>query len=62
MFGIAVIGKACSLFFFFCSWWFYVPPTEAKVPPSESKPEVNSKRDLCNGVNGGPVAIHYEDL
>ncbi|KAK6617800.1 hypothetical protein RUM43_014028 [Polyplax serrata] len=64
MLGIAVIGKACSLLFFFCSWWFYVPPIQdasdgKKVEPQGKVPAIGDTR---NGVNGGPVSIHYEDL
>lgn len=62
MFGIAVIGKACSLFFFFCSWWFYVPPSDVKMLPTEQKTEYNVKRgEISNGINGGTVNIHFEN-
>lgn len=26
MLGIALVGKLCSLLFFFLAWWFYRPP------------------------------------
>lgn len=26
MLGIALVGKLCSVLFFFLAWWFYRPP------------------------------------
>lgn len=38
MFGLAFIGKAASLLFFFLAWWCYVPPGSRRINP-EPEPE-----------------------
>ncbi|KAL0268937.1 UNVERIFIED_CONTAM: hypothetical protein PYX00_010711 [Menopon gallinae] len=60
MFGIAVIGKACSLLFFFCSWWFYVPPSETKQVQSVEKKVGSARENHCSGLNGGAVGARFE--
>lgn len=61
MFGIAVIGKACSLLFFFCSWWFYVPPSGGKTASSKRATRLKSKpQEIHNGVNGGTVNSRFQ--
>ncbi|XP_031786219.1 solute carrier organic anion transporter family member 4A1 isoform X3 [Nasonia vitripennis] len=38
MFGLAFVGKAASLLFFFLAWWCYVPPGGRRINP-EPEPE-----------------------
>lgn len=49
MMTIALIGKACSILFFFGAWWFYIPP---KTPETESN-LCDNKVDLSNGFVSG---------
>lgn len=55
MLALALVGKLCSLLFFFLAWWFY------RAPGSKSPNAVVPSVDLVvatekiNGINGNGV-------
>lgn len=55
MLALALVGKLCSLLFFFLAWWFY------KAPGSKSPNAIVPSVDLVvstekiNGINGNGV-------
>ena len=34
---LALIGKLCSVVFFFLSWFYYIPPKISDIPQKEDK-------------------------
>lgn len=35
MLALAIIGKACSILFFFGAWWCYIPPKQVENKDQE---------------------------
>ena len=46
MLALALVGKLCSVLFFFFAWWFYRPPT-AKNAVS---PAIDLTHEKTNGI------------
>lgn len=40
MWLLALIGKLCSVVFFFGAWWFYVPPSKDSTQVNKQDPEI----------------------
>ncbi|XP_041975302.1 solute carrier organic anion transporter family member 4A1 isoform X2 [Aricia agestis] len=58
MLAIALVGKLCSVLFFFLAWWCYRPPNNNAVAPAlvlhdkTNITTVNTVSAAVNGVNG----------
>lgn len=54
MLALALVGKLCSVLFFFLAWWFYRPPggkTNAVVPSVDLV--LSNEKTNGNGVSNG---------
>lgn len=53
---LAVVGKICSILFFFGAWWCYIPPKSGDTQPSATDQQVvvlNNGVTTPNGAQNG---------
>lgn len=55
MLALALIGKICSIVFFFGAWWCYIPPKTGDPQPLVTiDQQVVVLNNVVTSSNGGP--------